>query len=371
MLRRIALVAAFFVCVSTVGAAPYYTNRAKRAAVLWASPNVPVQYYVSSETIGRFSKDQVIALLTEVVGIWENEHSPTLPQLRLGGGQEVWDGTYNTLPNRTRSIHVVFDQNNAIARHYSVSAEKTFGLTKVRPTQDGSGIDSAVIALTPAGIADKTLDDLREYLLHELGHALGLGHVLVHSGQELRSGSYAPHVPVMFPYIYKGAGRRSLRLSERAWFAFLYSRAVTPSMNIGVVRGKLVDVNNAGVSGVNVVAVRRSAEALDDDARVSCLSGYTGEPGEYALPLPPGDYQIFVESIPEAHELPQGMRPFVNLSDIGPQLIAPPSPPQFLPHSPNVQKHEPEMLTRAGEIVAGELRNLIAGETRNVTLRLR
>jgi hypothetical protein len=104
---------------------------------------------------------------------------------------------------------------------------------------------------------------------------------------------------------------------------------------------------------------------------VSCVSGYTGASGEYALPLPPGDYQLIVESVPEGDDLPEGMLPFASTSDIGPQLVGNGSPSAYLPHYPNVPTHTPRIVSNSGSNESGLLQDLKAGELRSVTLQLR
>lgn len=150
--------------------------------------------------------------------------------------------------------------------------------------------------------------DIGAVATHEFGHSHGLAHDFINQiSADNRFGS------TMFPFISISdpeaeAATRQLHADDIAWSSFNYPEASFDE-EFTVVRGTISDLDGLGILGANVYAVDQAG----DIAAVTAHSGTlrvlgTGDglfvappaigivDGEYELPLPRGNYELFVQS---------------------------------------------------------------------------
>jgi len=176
--------------------------------------------------------------------------------------------------------------------------------------------------------------DLRATATHEFGHSHGLSHALLNNISD-RDGSAS----TMFPSLDAGdpgseSAARSLHVDDIAWSSLIYPEGsgdgplaslqfgdVPFSEVFSVLRGSVVSAAGIGIAGANVYARRIGAEneipvgAFAGRVRVlrDLATGQIGVlppelgvvDGEYELPLPDGNYEIFVQ--PPDVEMATGM----------------------------------------------------------------
>lgn len=166
--------------------------------------------------------------------------------------------------------------------------------------------------------------DIGAVALHEFGHSHGLAHAFLNQISETeRFGS------TMFPFISiqipeAEAAIRQLHEDDLAWSAFVYPRAkgadgpaavgpgeIAFDQAYQVVRGEISNSDGLGIPGANVYAVNQAGNRIAVGAhagQVRVVSPF-GSPqifllnpqagiisGNYSLPLPRGNYQIFLQS---------------------------------------------------------------------------
>ncbi|MEX2497909.1 MAG: matrixin family metalloprotease [Wenzhouxiangellaceae bacterium] len=150
--------------------------------------------------------------------------------------------------------------------------------------------------------------DIGAVATHEFGHSHGLAHDFINQiSDDNRFGS------TMFPFISTNdpeaeAATRQLHTDDIAWSSFIYPEASFDNV-YSVVRGEISDIDGLGVLGANVYAVdqagdRTAVTAHSGTLRVLGINGglFVAQPeigivnGEYELPLPRGNYQMFLQS---------------------------------------------------------------------------
>jgi len=150
--------------------------------------------------------------------------------------------------------------------------------------------------------------DIGAVATHEFGHSHGLAHDFINQiSADNRFGS------TMFPFINTAdpeaeAATRQLHTDDIAWSSFNYPE---PSFDdvYSVVRGKISDLDGLGILGANVYAVNQAGDRAEVTAhsgtlRVLDIAGdlFFAQPaigivnGEYELPLPRANYELFVQS---------------------------------------------------------------------------
>lgn len=150
--------------------------------------------------------------------------------------------------------------------------------------------------------------DIGAVATHEFGHSHGLAHDFINQiSADNRFGS------TMFPFINTSdpeaeAATRQLHTDDIAWSSFNYPEASFDEA-YSVVRGEISNLDRLGILGANVYAVDQAG----DRAAVTAHSGtlrvlgtanglFIAPPaigivdGEYELPLPRGNYELFVQS---------------------------------------------------------------------------
>lgn len=205
------------------------------------------------------------------------------------------------------------------------------------------------------GNDEMTTDEFNETFVHEFGHFAGLDHSQINVGILDRVGDLCntndlAGLPIMFPFAAcqarSAASLPPLAPDDLAWISRLYPETVNApptqvpfTTKYGTIRGAILfSDGETPAQGVNVIA--RDTTAARAKA-VSTVSGYlfTGNPGQnvtgtndggtpfgsrhplligtYDIPVPPGSYNVEVESISEW---------FVGDSSVGPLVLPLPSP---------------------------------------------
>lgn len=342
----------------------------------------PISYYVSPGDFGTLPHADVQNEVENALRDWQDVG--VLPPLVRGKRQDLI-----TLPDLTlrapenyerlkrhpvaRTIFIAYDPGgvSVAVENDSLPEGKLEALT-VNVPADVGGIHKSVVAVGPLATA-RDAAWFRAILRHELGHAFGLGHTLLHNTKELVS-KLALVKPTMFPF----SPSSPIHVSDRAWLAYLYRTTGASAAGYGVVSGTLRDsTGKAGISGVNLVAIalndnqQTSSEGIGDRIRFSIISGYNGQPGAYLIPVLPGRYQLFAQSLP----LPTEYDPPFYYADrksgrefakIGPWIAD--SPTSRVVITKNIALQSPEMFDGPSRI---EFVPVADGQTRMIDLRLR
>jgi hypothetical protein len=118
--------------------------------------------------------------------------------------------------------------------------------------------------------------DLQNILVHEAGHAFGLGHSGIASA-------------TMFPYTrYGETVKRVLDSDDIAGIRSMYEPS--PDLSTGAIAGTVVTDAGAPVFGAHVVAVAQAGSVH--------VGAVTERDGAFRLPyLPPGEYQVYAEPL--------------------------------------------------------------------------
>lgn len=205
------------------------------------------------------------------------------------------------------------------------------------------------------GNDEMTTDEFNETFVHEFGHFAGLDHSQLNVGildrlTELCNTTELAGLPMMFPFAAcqarSAASLPPLAPDDLAWISRLYPETVNApptqvpfTTKYGTIRGTILfSDGETPAQGVNVIARDTTAPRAK---AVSVASGYlfTGSPGQnvtgtndggspfgsrqplligtYDIPVPPGSYNVEVESVSEW---------FVAGSSVGPLNPPVPSP---------------------------------------------
>jgi hypothetical protein len=274
-------------------------------------PRATISYYISDGDFGNIKAPQVASVVDEAFRAWHDVDPRLIPNVRLGRNRSPWklqtsDDYRNLLGSTERAIFIAYDPGDVGAKSNGTLPEKAYPNTRTQPDDKNLALQSAVI-LIPKRIGDPGVVDtptFREIIFHEVGHALGLSHALLNTRAELKDGTHQQTPAIMFPFTN---GAASLYESDKAWIAYLYSPDGTVPAKYGAIRGTLLDrFGRVPENGVVLVAVRTDARGVTNEAqglRFNGLSGYNDVPGRFVIPVVPGHYRIFAQSIASRFEL--------------------------------------------------------------------
>ncbi len=248
-----------------------------------------------------------LAVVQDLMNQWN-----TVPEAEAVFGDALVGGPYNgttvgsTFGTFTNSqFEVAFDETGDVLSFFGIG-QGVLGITlkSVTPS-NGNLLDFLVVintrpgALTAPGSGATTEQLFRATLLHELGHAAGLGHTptgIVNPSTFGFSQAGPSVMPTMFAFrlpIRPQEGG-SLEADDAAGLTEIYP---ADTSGLGAITGT---VRGVGAAGVNEVVVR--ALGPDGSAELGHVSVLTNANatglGEYRIPhLPPGRYRVILETI--------------------------------------------------------------------------
>jgi len=268
------------------GIAALYTSE---GAPQTRDPSRPVQYRVDEGTLGDLTREMVIQRLEAAFDVWRGVETSCLQIEPLGLlGEDVTWQSYETY--RIQDV-IVIDQDGSVIKNLFGSPTALSGYTSWYFNQ--GRLEAACIILN--GKATGYREDI---IIHEIGHALGLGHY------------DTPSTPIPGPIMSYNPQRATKPTSDdRLTLSWFYpTDAVVQTW--GRLTGRVVDWAGQPVPGGIVLAQR-----VDDPTLVvsSLSSGAGKKDGSFVFPgLPPGDYTIRLEPIPSYYDHGYGPRTYAS-----------------------------------------------------------
>jgi len=207
--------------------------------------------------------------------------------------------TFGTFTDSNREV--AWDADGQIVAFFGISGG-VLGITiKSVDTASGDILDLLVVVNTQPGAlfqagSGATAEQLfRATLLHELGHAAGLGHTptgIANSTSYGFSPAEASRVPTMYafriPLLPQEGG--SLELDDRVGLVRNYPAGLG---GFGSLSGR---VRAASGAAVNEIAVRAVSDAGEHAGTLTNADGT--EQGRFTIPnLPPGGYRVILETV--------------------------------------------------------------------------
>ncbi len=329
--------------------------------VKWSGGAVNVDIE-TDQTVG--SKD-VSALITEALDAWDNltEADVTITRRSLGDdvdNSNVCDYLYDSSECTTNSVltnglnPLIIDEDGSIVARYFGTGNRygTLGFASIAASnattgaaiKGGAVFNAACLAdqevsttgCSTAGVSGTGFsdDDFTSFMVHELGHFLGLDHSQINlTESESSTTSDNDVIGTMFPLFIQGNGAnfKTPEKDDIAGLALLYPSSSFTS-STWEIQGVLYSTDGTtGVQCGNIVA-RNSTSHSTTDA-VSALSGDLAQDGvtdgtfRIVGLTPESVYSLDVESIPV-----RSARIYLGASGYTPcrgSGNSEPSPPQF------------------------------------------
>ncbi len=261
----------------------------------------PIHLLVDTEAVPGVGDPR--AAVQQLMGLWNAVAGAedVFGTANIGGpynGATV-GSTFGTFTNNNREV--AWDDNGQIVAFYGLSGG-VLGITiKSVDTASGDIRDLLIVVNTQAGAlfqpgSGATPEELlRATLLHELGHATGIGHTptgIVNNTSYGFSLAAADRIPTMYAFRIPGLPQEggTLELDDRAALVRNYP---TDLSGFGSISGR---VRSASGAPINEIAVRAVSDAGE---QVGILTNVEGtEQGRFTIPnLPPGGYRVILETV--------------------------------------------------------------------------
>jgi len=265
----------------------------------------PLDVLVDTEAVPGVANP--VAVTQDLMNQWNavSEAADVFGTASAGGpynGTTVGD-TFGTFPN---DVHeVAFDDTGDILSFFGIGPG-VLGITlkSVTPS-NGNLLDFLVVVNTRAGAlsapgSSATAEQLfRSTLLHELGHATGLGHTPTGIVNPATFG-FSIAQPEVMPTMYafrlpiRPQEGRTLEADDAAGLTEIYPGDTS---GLGTIAGVVRGVGGAGVDEIVVRAV--GPEGASEEAHVSVLTNADAAGlGRYRIPhLAPGRYRVILETV--------------------------------------------------------------------------
>ncbi|QEP42085.1 DUF5011 domain-containing protein [Ectothiorhodospiraceae bacterium BW-2] len=285
------------------------------APVTYSQPTISLNF--DQGTLGTLPKEQADQLVSDSLQIWNSIPTSSI-QLQRGSDLEVdvTTANYNSMMTTTDGLNpVIYDTDGSIIDMLKGSGQKEFILGFAGSSWSsytGNYIEGRAV-LNGYLMATKATEDIKQTIVHELGHFVGLDHSQLDDTQGLPITEY----PVMYPISYRDTPE--LKNDDIAAISHLYSSPDFAN-TYGIVRGKfLLPSDDTPILGANIWFKR-----ISDNAIFSTVSDYMelGD-GSFNIALLPGEYTVHAESIEER---------FIGGSSVGPYAEETTDPSFSAPH---------------------------------------
>ena len=191
--------------------------------------------------------------------------------------------------------YVLFDTNGEITeRETGASRRDILGFASPIADENTGWITDSIIVVNGYLVGE---EDLQAVMTHEFGHMIGLDH----SGITTSNPERDEGLPTMYP-LKVTTMQKTLELDDKIGLSILYPDQDAIRLNLGILGGAVATEQGKQVFGAHVVA-------LDADTNEPVAATMTGFPmsllgasassrGQFLLPLPPGSYNLLIESFP-------------------------------------------------------------------------